>query len=545
MPESQDSYTLADYITALKRRRHILKFVALPIGAIAIAIALLLPDSYESTALIDINLEGSNVETLEPIAVSSYADQYISKLRERVLTPDNLSLLAQDGTVFSGDLAELSESDRRELIRDGVIVSIVTQSVMSDGRPVDLISGFRTGFAGPDPEFAYDVAVFLSDKFMQADRANRTERASSTSSFLRDQIRLTETEIVALEKQIAEFKVKNACCLPELKELNMSVIERAERDIDNLQPRLRALEQDRIFLQARLEEIRKQSISTDRISLLEEQYISLVANYGPDHPDVARVRRELSAISDIDNSGNDGQELVNLRIELAEKERRYSEVHPDVISLKRRIASLETNKTANVQKGKNRLLDNPRYIQLRSEINAIDTELSALQTRRPELLQKIAEYEDRLIRTPQIESEYQALSRKLESGRDNYDNLQQRLVIARQTEALESTEIGTRLIEVASPYVPSAPSGPPRLAISVLGLFLAVSLGIGSVIITELMDSTVRSSKDIIRAIQIVPIAAIPTVQNSASLAKNHRLTIMVVGVTVLLIVAIMTTITS
>ena len=537
---TENSYTFDELISAVKRRLHILGYVSLPLVVATISVALFLPNVYESSARIDVNLEGSNVDTLEPIAVTTYADQYMANLRDRVVTKDNLNLLVSDDVVFSGELADLSVSERSQLIRDGFFVTLITLPVMGPrGRTFDLITGFNTGYQGPEPEFAHLVAEFVSDSFLNEDRRSRRERASSTSSFLQQQISSTESEIVAMEGEVADFKVKNACCLPELKELNMSIIQRAERDIEGLQPRVRTLEQDRIFLQAQLEEIRKRSVSTDRLSILEEQYLSLVANYGPDHPDVARVRREISAITNLGPQGGGGQELLELRVELAEKERRYSDIHPDVISLKRRIASLETDEPANEQKGRNRLLDNPRYLQLRSEINAIDTELTTLRARAPELRQKITEYENRLTRTPQIESEYQALNRKLDTVRQNFDDLQDRLVIARQTEALESTEIGARLTEVLSPSLPITPVGPPRLAISILGIFLAVSFGFGALITTEMMDTSVRGRKDIERAIQVVPIAAIPIVQNSVALANNRRQMIIVMGTALLLIVAV------
>ncbi len=516
-----------------------LAYVALPIITIAVSLAFLLPDSYESFARIDVNLEGEKVRTLEPINVANYADQYIAKLRERVQTRENLNLLVQDDAVFSGDLTALSDAERRRMVNRGIFIKVITQKVMgAGGRTVNLIAGFRAGYNGPDPAFARRVAVWYSDTFLKEDRAIRTERASSTSTFLSDQIKLTEQEIVTLEKEIAEFKVANACCLPELKGLNMNVITRAERDIEDLRPRVRTLEQDRAFLQSQLDEIRAQSTATNRLAKLEEEYTTLVANYGPDHPDVAKVRREISAISELSAGGGDA-ELVELRMELAEKEQRYSDIHPDVVSLRRRISALEADAAIAKNSGRDKLLDNPRYQQLRARINAIDTELRTLRARSPDLVQKIAEYEDRLTRTPQVESEFLALDRKLETARQNFNNLQERFVIARQTEALESTEIGARLTQATAPYVPVKPSGPPRLAIGIIGFFLALTFGIGSVIVAELSDNTVRGAKDIIRAIEIVPIAAIPTAQNTASHAEHRRRIIMLSGTTILIIAVI------
>lgn len=539
MPSS-DSYNLDDYLGALKRRSRMITYVSLPIVAIALSLALLLPDTFDSSARIDINLEGEKVRTLEPITVANYADQYVGKLRNRVMAYQNISILAKDETLFPGELSKLSHADRVRLINKGTYVKFVTQKVMDGGgRTVDLIAGFRTGYKGPNPKFATGVATFLSGSFLKEDRSIRTERASSTSAFLSDQIQITENEIVELEKEIATFKVEHACCLPELKGLNMNVIERAERDIEDLRPRIRELEQDRVFVQSQIDEIRKQSSSTDRLAILEEEYASLVANYGPDHPDVARVRREIAALGSIGAAGDGGTELAELKLQLAEKERRYSDIHPDVISLRRRISTLEADRTIKGQGSRDNRLDDPRYLQLRNRVNDIDTELQTLRTRMPQLLKKIGEYEDRLTQTPQIESEYLGITRKLETARQNFDNLQGRLVIARQTEALESTEIGARLTEIAAPFIPTEPAGPPRLAISILGMFLALTLGIGWVIVAELMDKTVRSAQDIIRTIQIVPIAAIPTAHMTDVNTSDMRRRIIVSATALLVIVAI------
>jgi uncharacterized protein involved in exopolysaccharide biosynthesis len=139
--------------------------------------------------------------------------------------------------------------------------------------------------------------------------------------------------------------------------------------------------------------------------------------------------------------------------------------------------------------------------------------------------------------TPQIESEYRGIERKLTSARDNFDNLQSRLVIARQTEALESTEIGARLSELTPARLPDEPSGPPRMALFMVGIFFAVSLGVAMVIMTEMLDSTIRGSKDILRSIDMIPIAIIPTIQNSVSRSESRRRLLLITSLS--LVVAI------
>lgn len=539
--DSSIEYTVSDYLNALRRRSGVLLVVAVPILASAFLLSVLLPDSYTSSARIDINLEGSGANTLEPIEVSSYADQYIAKLKSKVMSQENLLALANDPVVFAESQSDLSESERADLARSSIDISVLTQMILSPitGREVDLISGVQVAVAGSDPEFVFRVAQYVAKLFLEADRLSRTERASSASLFLSDQMSETEIEIVSLEQEIAEFKVANACCLPELVTLNMSVIERAERDLASVRPRIRTLEQDRVFLQRQIEEIRQQTATTDRVTELEREYRTLVANYGPDHPDVNRVRREISAITSAGADDNGMYEAVELRIKLVEAEQKYSSEHPDVIRYRQQLAALEAKNGTSGGAEQALLLDNPRYIQVRTELNAISTELTELQTTAPDLRKKIDEYEERLVRTPQVESEYQALNRRLESVKDNFNDLQRRSVIAQQSEALESTDIAARLEQVVAPNIPRSPSGPPRAAILILGVFLAGTLGVGSMLFAEMTDSTVRGSKDIARVVSMVPLATIPVIENALSKKARRRKLYLFRGTTLLVIAAL------
>jgi len=539
--DSSLEYTTTDYLNAFRRRRGVLLAVALPILLAAGLLAAWLPDKYTSSAEIDINLEGASANTLEPIEVSSYADQYIARLTDRVMKHENLLNLASDPELVAAVSSDLTETERTDLVRSSIDISVMTQVVLSPitGREVDVISGVRVAASGDSPQFVFQVAKNAVRMFLNADRESRTERASSASQFLSDQMSITEKQILDLEQQIADFKVANACCLPELVSLNTSVIERAERDIANVRPRIRALEQDRGFLQRQLEEIRQLVGTTDRLQELEEEYVTLVANYGPDHPDVVRLRRQINAITSAEEGDEDLYAAVEMRMQLAEAEQRYSSQHPDVIRLRQQLEALEAKRERTGAAENSELLENPRYIQVRTELNSIETELTELRTTEPELRAKITDYEERLRKTPQVESEYQALNRRLESLKGTYDDLQRRAVVAQQSEALESTDIAARLEQVKAPGFPRAPSGPPRTAILILGVFLAGTLGFGSMLFAEMTDSTIRDSKDVMKTLNMVPLATIPVIENEDSRRRHRRRLLLIRGSVAVTVVAV------
>lgn len=534
-------YTASDYIAAFRRRRRVLVAFGLPVIVAALFLSVVLPDTYTSSARIDINLEGSGANTLQPIEVSAYADQYISELEDKAFEQEYLIDLANDPAVVAVADEDSSPEARAGMIQDSIDVSVLTQVVLSPitGREVDVISGVSVAANGSDADYVFKVAETATKLFLDADRKSRTEEAGSALRFLNEQTDLVEQEILEAEQQIADFKVENACCLPELVSLNLSVIDRAERDIESIRPRIRALEQDKAFLQRQIQEIRQLTPATDRLEELEQQYTTLVASYGPDHPDVLRVRREIDGIISADSEDSATVEAVELRMKLAEAEQKYSPEHPDVIRLKQQLAAIEAARENAPATESSQLLENPRFIQLRDELNTINTQLTELQATEPELRQKIADYEERVRRTPRVESDYQVLSRKLANLNDNYDSLQQRSVVARQSEALESTDIAARLELASAPKFPRSPSGPPRTAIIIIGVFLAVTIGIASMLFAEMTDGTVRGSKDIVRILDIVPLATIPVIRNEAAISESQRRVWLIRGTTLVVIVAL------
>ena len=145
---------------------------------------------------------------------------------------------------------------------------------------------------------------------------------------------------------------------------------------------------------------------------------------------------------------------------------------------------------------------------------------------------------------PQVERQYQALERDLQTATLAFDDLRQRLVQAQQVESFESGERGARLEQIRTASAPSSPSGPPRLAITIVGLILATTFAGGAAFVAEISDSTIRGSKDIQSVMQTPAIATIPIMQNSASLALRRRQRIAVsLSVLVLALIIAMTAI--
>jgi uncharacterized protein involved in exopolysaccharide biosynthesis len=517
----QENYTSTDYLNAFRRRLKVFLFVFIAILAVAVSLAVSPSDFYRSAAEFRVDLEGPNVNLLEAVALTNYADQYVSTLERSVVTADNLRAWLAESNAFAEFRDEMTERELINLMRNRIRLELVFTSVIDEraGREVELITGFRPVFTGFSPEATHSVAKNLAEQFLAEDRSSRTQRAAAASSFFLQQIEVKEAEIAELEKKAAQFKEENAGKLPELLFLNMTVLERTERDLENIQTEIQSLQNDRIFRQSQLEEIRQNSASAERLQQLEDEYVRAISLYGPDHPDVIRIKRQVAAITGAENGTTSSLELEQLRLELAEAQQRYSEEHPDIRRLRRRIESLESG-----QSGAPASEDqfNPRYLQLRANVNAIDAKLASLRTRSYELRQKLEDLEVRIASTPEVERQYQALDRELQTAKLAFNDLRQRLTQAQQTESFEAGELGARLALVSAAYVPDRPAGPRRLAITILGVFMSISLAAGIAIAMELMDSTVRGRRDILTALGTQPIVAVPVIENSVTRKRRY-----------------------
>jgi len=516
---NETQYTMNDYLNAFRRRSRLFFGIFAVVLTIAVAFAVLPPDVYRATAEMRIDLEGPNIELLEPIVLANYADQYIQSLQQKVITTANLRKWLEDSDAYwyEGDDVGVGELIGR--LREEIIVRMVSTSVMDErGREVDLITGFTTSFTARNPEAAEIVANNVAAAFLAEDRATRVARAASASSFLREQIDAKRQDIVDMEAEIATFKEEHAGNLPDLMVLNMTRLERTERELESVQREIRTLQQDRFFRDAQLQEI-KQSLGggAARLAALEAEYHRAVSLYGPDHPDVIRIKRQVAALTA--TSADGPPEIVQLEAELAAAQERYSEEHPDVISLKRRLQEAR----AGGPFGGTSSLDDPVYLQLRAQINAIDTNLEGLRQRAEELRADQANVQDRVARMPQVEREYQQLQRELQTATLAFNDLRERLSQAQQIESFESGERGARLQEVRAANAPESPTGPPRLAITILGLFIASTFAGAAAFFAEITDSTIRGSRDIQTVMRTHAIATVPIVQNSISRSQKRR----------------------
>jgi uncharacterized protein involved in exopolysaccharide biosynthesis len=169
-------------------------------------------------------------------------------------------------------------------------------------------------------------------------------------------------------------------------------------------------------------------------------------------------------------------------------------------------------------------VDSPVAVQLQTQINATDTQLAALQARSMELRTKLSDLEGRIDAAPEVEREYQAVTRDLASARTKYEELLKRQMDAEVSEAAIAGGTADKFRVASNPSTPKEPAKPARLAIFIVALVLAMAFGVTAVIAAQLFDQSVRGVRDIRDILDVTPLAAVPVIETSgtAALRKRH-----------------------
>ena len=528
---------LQDYLIGIKKRKTGILVIAASVFIITVLVAFLLPPTYKSSATILIEQQEIPQE-LVMSTVTSYAAERIQVIQARVMSRANLMGIVEKFKLYEDERKYETTEEILQRITDDISLDIISAQVVDPrtGRPSTATIAFSLSFEAEDPEKAQRVANELTSLYLSENLKNRTQKAEDTAEFFEQEIERLGTMISSLEKQLADFKQKNADMLPELQELNLQMLQRKETELVNIDTRLNTLEEKRFYLDGQLAQIDPGNPEVPgasmRLKALEAEYASVKARYSDDHPDVQRLKREIDAlkgVGDSDKREGIAKQLSLLRIELAAKQQKYTEDHPDVVKLKEQVSKLEKElKAQPVNKAEEdyyqSVPDNPVYITLQAQLAAVDSEIKSLKEQKAKMMASIEEMEKNMLQAPQVERQYRGLIRDYENAVREYNETKVKQAQANAAKQLESENKGERFTLIDPPALPEEPVSPNRPAIIFLGLIFAIGSGLGYAFVADAISGTVRGVNNVKNLLGVAPLAVIPYQMNMQDI--NRRKTI-------------------
>ena len=538
---------------AWRRRKSLL--LGFGIGLVAsLMLAFLLPAHYRSSGTVLIEQQEMPTDMVKS-TVTSYADQRVQVISKRVMTTATLLDIIKRYNLYPREAARDTREALLKKMREDIGLKMISADVIDprSGRPTSATIAFEVSYTSRSADLAARVANELTTLYLNENLTNRTKLARDATDFLDGEGNRINTQIVELEGKLAAFKDKNYSKLPDLMQVNMQLMDRNEEELRGEEARLSSLEQQRVFLQAQLAQLKPNSTvysetgerivsSSDRLKMLRSQLAAARAKYAPDHPDVVTLTREVSGmeadLGEKPDAINDlRRELQQSQSQLDDARKRYTAEHPDRVRLEAMVKSLQADLDVAIAAGRNAgaMLDptdadNPAYVQIQAQLSATENDIKSLDAQIAKLQTTIHSYETDLSGSPQVERQYHDLTRDLDNARLRYQEIRNKQGDARVAQSLESDQQGERFTLIDPPLPPEEPVSPNRLLIVVAGIILSLGVGVVLAWLRETTDGTVRGRDELLRIIGVAPLALVPQIITTEDLKAARRRTRLTLG---------------
>ncbi|SLM42033.1 putative Lipopolysaccharide biosynthesis protein [Nitrospira sp. ND1] len=561
-PRSQEpeaTINLGDYLAIFKRRRTVIFFVAGFLLCLSLAAAVLWPPTFKSTATILIEEQEVPAELVHS-TITSYADQRIEMIKQQVMSRSSLWKVVEQYNLYPEMRRENpTEEVIKRFIKD-IEVEVISADVIDKRtqHATKATIAFTVSYNSGAPDTAQRVANELTSLFLGENLKSRERQAQETTTFLKQEAESLAAHIEEVEAKLATFKQRAAGALPELMPLNLQMMNQSDRELMDLDQQIRSLEERKSYLDGELATIKPNTPilsvtgerildSVERLRGLRAEYAGVAANLSSDHPDVIKMKQEISALERETGANPETEEvakqLIDARARQATLADRLGENHPDVLQTQRTIVVLERELRRIGTGAGNKPMqrpENPAYINIQAQLNSVNSSLQALKTSRTTVKQRLQDYAKRIERTPVLEPDYLTLARDRDTSSQKYQDIRSRLLEAKVSEGLEVQRKGERFSLIDPPGLPESPEKPNRKAIVLLGFILALAGGAGAAALTEHLDHSIRTPEQLVRVSQAFPLAVIPYMPNRAdlarALARRNRIRLTGLGTVALLV---------
>lgn len=484
----------------------IVPFISLMV--LILAVALLLPDIYRSSAVIMV--EQSQVpQNLVPSTVTSFADQRIQAITQEVTSRTKILNLVSKYDLLPDKRDKLTAEDLVEKIQKRITIEPIDAEIKKETqtKPILLTIAFRLSYDDEEPGKAQKVTNELASYYMGKNLEEREKYARTTSKFLQDQLQQVKAKVDELETKLADYREKHLEELPEFTTLNMQKVEKLNSDISNLNMQVRSMEEQRAAVKSRLAIVDPWSSDRvlsyeDRLQQAQLERAALVAKYSEKHPLVQAKNQEISLLG---KKGGDPVKLAQtrdrlqtLQLEAADLKARYTDQHPEVkkknleIEKVRHDLALLQASSATPRASSNEKATNPAYVALESDLEKLGVSVVSAKTEIKRLEKQAEDVYVKLRAMPSVSKEYNELSTDYQNAKAQYTDLQQKFMAAQVSQGLEEEQLGETFQIIEPAFFPEKPVKPNRLAIVLIGMFLGAAFSVGCLTLAEHADKSIR-----------------------------------------------------
>lgn len=467
------------------------------------------PNTYESDMLIAIDPQRVP-DAFVRSTVTLETDRRMDALQVQVLSRTTLQQLIEGFDLYKEERHGLPLEDVVVKMRKNIRVDLETPRPRWGQEPQP--SAFHVRFTYPDPKVAADVTQRIGAMFVDQNVTDRGAQAGATNRFLESQLADARVKLEAQEQLLENFRQRHGQELPTQTQTNVqslsssqlqaqSLVESAARDRDRKQML------ERLYREAANEPPVAPIVTTQTGgvpavgSSVQQQLAAARANltalelrYKPDHPDVARARRQV----------------VELEPQAAEEARAAATSGPNAVT-----APVGTTQTD--------LARRERLREMAAEVESLDRQLAFKESEERRVRAEVSEYQRRLEAVPGLESEWVKLTRDYDTQQIAYRELLTKSTAAQVAANLEDQDIGERFRIVDPAQVPVHPLPSMRVRYNAGGLAFGLLVGLGIAALLELKDRSFRSDSEVLEVLALPVLASVPRVETLVERTRRQK----------------------
>ena len=466
------------YLAVFLRRLPYFAVIAALVAVIGVTLAAILPPTYRSEASMLVEpqqIPGELAQTT--VEVAPYEQAQI--IEQRIMTRDNLVGLA-DRIGLYADKPEMTATEIADDIYGRIEFIGFEPDVTSQTFDIPGATILGVAFEAPTPEFAVKGANELVNLVLQENVRLRTDRAGDTSDFFKTEVDRLAARIDEQAARIAEMKTANVDALPDSLESR-----RAQQQLE--QERLLALEREEAALRNQRATVVWVFERTGRATALG-----------------ARSAEE--------------EELEALKSQLAQARTIYASGSPQIRLLENRLSALDSlvggQRAARAMPDAEGNAAEPAS-ELDVELAPIDARLEFIAEEKKTIEAALAELEASVRATPNNEMVLNGLELELTNLTTQYEAAVANLGQANVGERIEVLSKGERFSLIEPPTEPIGPVKPRRKLIAAAGVVGGGALGLGFVVLLELLNGSIRRPADVINKLGVQPLATIPYIRTN------------------------------
>ena len=525
-PNNDQSLVLRT-IDILRRRRVLAAVVFTTVLAAAVSFARYLPDLYKSTALLLIERPVS--ESFVRTAVSGELESRLHVIKQENLSRDRLTNLIERFNLYP--------EMRQRTSMDDVLNQMRLDIETLPSGPEQLAGRTRTvsmtlSYTGSSRETVADVTNAIAAFYVSQNDRMRSEEAVRTSEFLKAQLDDARQQLTRQEQAMRSYTARYIGEMPQQVGVNLATLERLNAELRmNADRQLATIEQREKLLDG----------------LAETAALTRGTTGGGTTTSDALSDDVLERLKQIEKMQGD----------LVEMETRFTSRHPDVVTMRERIANLQ--REVDLQKEREtaerrRQQEEQRTAaagtpsdtvppqQRRRTLETLDAQLAALQKDEAGIRTQISTYEGRLEVTPERQQDYNLITRDYQAAKDLYDSLLKRYEEAQFAASVETDRQGERFRILEPALAPAGPAAPNRSRLILLGVLLALAMAAIAVIAAEQLDTSFHSVDDLREFTSVPVLATIPRIGRPSI---GHRFRTGLAAVSVAGVIALVATLSA